>query len=166
MVAGRHAGRGRAAGPGPAGFIEAPAAAGDGEPVTGAWRWARLPEPDLSEQPAHVQSWELTRFQAYEQWLADMTVGRVFERAAGFLNLAARRPGSVVSGRGWLGGAADGLLGGGHDLALARDLFQAAAGRFGQHQREQRAEGGDACGEQQGAAQPQRTLQDGEQEHA
>jgi hypothetical protein len=50
-----------------------------------------LPEPDLSEQAAHVQSWELTRFQAYEQWLADMTVGRVFERAAGFLNLAAGR---------------------------------------------------------------------------
>jgi hypothetical protein len=74
-----------------AGFIKAPAATGDGEPVTAAWRWARLPEPDLSEQAAHVQSWELTRFQAYEQWLADMTVGRVFERAAGFLNLAAGR---------------------------------------------------------------------------
>ena len=79
-----------------AGFIEPPSAAGDGEAVTGAWRWTRLPEPDLSEQPAHVQSWELTRYQAYEQWLAEMTVGRVFERASGFLNLAAGRAVSSI----------------------------------------------------------------------
>ena len=74
-----------------AGFIKAPTAAGDGEAVTGAWRWTRWPKPDLSLQPAHVQAWELTRFQAYEQWLAEMTVGCVFERAAGFLSLAAGR---------------------------------------------------------------------------
>jgi hypothetical protein len=71
-----------------AGFIEPPAEA-DTETVTAAWRWAHLPEPDLSEQPAHMQPWELTRFQAYEQWLAGTAVGRVFDRAAGFLNLAA-----------------------------------------------------------------------------
>jgi hypothetical protein len=74
-----------------AGFIEPPAAARDGEAVTGAWRWAHLIEPDLSAAPAHVQPWEMTRYQAYEQWLAGTSVSQVFHRAASFLNLAAGR---------------------------------------------------------------------------
>ena len=31
----------------------------------------------------------MTRYQAYEQWLAGNRVGRVFQRAGDFLNLAA-----------------------------------------------------------------------------
>jgi hypothetical protein len=38
-----------------------------------------------------MQPWVMTRHQAYEQWLAGGSVGWVFQRAAGFLNLAASR---------------------------------------------------------------------------
>src|SRR6201996_9018884 len=72
-----------------AGFIEAPPrVAGEGAARTAAWRWAHLPEPGLEALPPHVQPWEMTRFQAYEEWLAGNRVGQVFRRAADFLNLA------------------------------------------------------------------------------
>ena len=41
--------------------------------------------------PAHLQPWEMTRYQAHDQWLAGNSVGRVFHQAASFLNLAASR---------------------------------------------------------------------------
>src|SRR5579875_1580395 len=72
-------------------FIEPPASVNNGVAVTAAWRWAHRPEPPLSVLPAHMQPWVMTRYQAYEQWLADDSVGRVFQRAGGFLNLAASR---------------------------------------------------------------------------
>ena len=72
-------------------FIEPPASADDGVAVTAAWRWAHRPEPQLSDLPAHMRPWVMTRYQAYEQWLAGGRVGRVFQRAAGFLYLAADR---------------------------------------------------------------------------
>ncbi len=72
-----------------AGFIEPPADAEDGETVTAAWRWAHLPEPGLAALPDHMQPWEMTRYQAYEDWLAGNSMGRVFQRAGDFLNLAA-----------------------------------------------------------------------------
>jgi hypothetical protein len=72
-------------------FIEPPASADHGVVVTAAWRWAHRPEPQLSDLPAHMQPWVMSRYQAYEQWLAGGNVGRVFQRAAGFLNLAADR---------------------------------------------------------------------------
>ena len=74
-----------------AGFIEPPADAGDGDAMTAAWRWAHLPEPGLAALPGHMQPWEMTRYQAYEDWLAGNSVGRVFQRAGDFLNLAASR---------------------------------------------------------------------------
>ncbi len=73
------------------GFIEPPASVDNGVVVTAAWRWAHRPEPPLSELPAHMRPWVMTRYQAYEQWLADDSVGQVFQRAGGFLNLAASR---------------------------------------------------------------------------
>jgi hypothetical protein len=72
-------------------FIEPPASVGNGAAVTAAWRWAHRPEPQLSDLPAHMRPWVMTRYQAYEQWLAGGSVGQVFQRAAGFLNLAAAR---------------------------------------------------------------------------
>jgi hypothetical protein len=75
-----------------AAFIEPPARGGDGAAMTAAWRWAHLPEPELAAMPAHIQPWETTRYQAYEDWLAGNTVGRVFQQAADFLNLAGGRP--------------------------------------------------------------------------
>jgi hypothetical protein len=74
-----------------AGFIEPPADTEDGDPVTAAWRWAHLPEPELAGLPGHMQPWEMTRYRAYGNWLAGNSVGRVFQRAGDFLNLAARR---------------------------------------------------------------------------
>jgi hypothetical protein len=74
-----------------AAFIEAPGIAGDSVAMTAAWRWAHLPEPGLEALPSHVQPWEITRYQAYEEWLAGKAVGRVFQRAADFLNLAGGR---------------------------------------------------------------------------
>ena len=38
-----------------------------------------------------LQPWEMTRYQAHDQWLAGNSVGRVFHQAASFLNLAASR---------------------------------------------------------------------------
>ncbi len=74
-----------------AAFIEPPVPGGDGPAMTAAWRWAHLPEPELTDTPAHVQPWEMTRYRAYEEWLAGNAVGRVFQRTAGFLNLAGSR---------------------------------------------------------------------------
>ena len=75
----------------PYGFIEAPDRAGPGVAVTAAWRWAHRPEPQLAGMPARMRPWVMTRYQAYEQWLAGARVGQVFQRAGGFLNLAAGR---------------------------------------------------------------------------
>ena len=72
-------------------FIEPPASAGHGVAVTAAWRWAHRPEPDLAALPAHMRPWVMTRYQAYEQWLAGGSVGQAFQRASGFLNRAASR---------------------------------------------------------------------------
>jgi hypothetical protein len=74
-----------------AGFIEPPADAEDGDTVTAAWRWVHLPEPELAALLDHMQPWEMTRYRAYEDWLAGNSVGRVFQRAGDFLNLAASR---------------------------------------------------------------------------
>ena len=74
-----------------AAFIEPPTPGGDDAAMTAAWRWAHLPEPELADTPTHVQPWEMTRYQAYEEWLAGKAVGRVFRRAAGFLDLAGGR---------------------------------------------------------------------------
>jgi hypothetical protein len=72
-------------------FIEPPAVARGCELPPAAWRWAHLPEPELTAMPVQVQPWEMTRYQAYEQWLTGSPVGLVFQRAAGFLGLAASR---------------------------------------------------------------------------
>ena len=74
----------------PGHFIEPPGSA-TAETVTADWQWVHRPEPDLSELLAHGQPWELTRYQAYEQWLAGDSVGQVFQRAGDFLNLATSR---------------------------------------------------------------------------
>ena len=75
-----------------AGFISPPADAnGHGYGVIAAWHWNRVPEPALDLLPSDVRSWERSRYQSYQAWLADSIVGDVFERATSFLNLAAAR---------------------------------------------------------------------------
>jgi hypothetical protein len=75
----------------PGHFIEPPAPTGPAEAVTADWRWVHRPEPDLTELLVHGQPWEMTRYRAYEQWLAVNSVGPVFQRAAGFLDRATSR---------------------------------------------------------------------------
>jgi hypothetical protein len=77
-------------------FISPPAGT-NGHGTTGAWHWNRIPEPALDLLPDDVRSWEQTRFQAYQTWLAGYSIGEVFQRATGFLNLAAARVTVVTS---------------------------------------------------------------------
>ncbi|MGN6681529.1 MAG: hypothetical protein ACTHKL_27490 [Streptosporangiaceae bacterium] len=58
------------------------------ERVTG-WRWMPVPEPALALLSSRGQTWEMTRYRAYQDHLAEHTIGETFARAAEFLQLAA-----------------------------------------------------------------------------
>lgn len=64
--------------------------------VPAAWNWNHIAEPALDDLPDDVRSWERTRYQEYEAWLAGNVVGDVFQRATGFLDLAVARVASVA----------------------------------------------------------------------
>jgi len=64
--------------------------AGEG-PVTG-WVWKPMAEPALASLSPLGQSWEMTRYQAYQAQLAGHTIGETFGGAAAFLKLAAAGP--------------------------------------------------------------------------
>jgi hypothetical protein len=53
-----------------------------------AWTWKPVPEPALGALTARGRSWELTRYQAYQDRLAGRTVGEIFTQAVAFLNMA------------------------------------------------------------------------------
>ena len=79
-------------------FISPPAGPnGHGSGVIAAWHWNSIPEPALSQLPDDILSWERDRYQAYQSWLADHVIADVFQRATGFLNLAAVRVAAVAS---------------------------------------------------------------------
>ncbi len=79
-------------------FISPPGGArGQGYGVPAAWHWNQIPEPALGELPDDVRSWERTRYQEYQAWLAGNIVGDVFQRATSFLNLAAVRVAAVAA---------------------------------------------------------------------
>ena len=61
------------------------------------WVWKTVPEPGVASLPPRGQAWEMTRFRSYETGLAGHTVGETFDRAAGFLKLAAARRPVVVT---------------------------------------------------------------------
>ena len=58
-------------------------------PITD-WTWQSLPEPPVESLPPRGQEWEMSRYQAYEGYLARRTIGETFNRAAAFLVLASR----------------------------------------------------------------------------
>jgi hypothetical protein len=60
----------------------------DAEPIT-AWTWKQVREPELASFSPRGQTWELTRYHAYQTQLAGHPIGEVFSRAAAFLELAA-----------------------------------------------------------------------------
>jgi hypothetical protein len=74
----------------PADFIEpAESRSGPGDAGIMAWTWKPVQRPALAPLPPRGQAWEMTRYRAYQAQLAGHTMGETFERAAGFLLLAA-----------------------------------------------------------------------------
>jgi hypothetical protein len=64
-------------------------------PVT-AWTWKPVPEPALTALLPRGQEWEMTRYRAYQAYLAGRTTGEIFDRATGFLTLAAAAATSIT----------------------------------------------------------------------
>jgi endogenous inhibitor of DNA gyrase (YacG/DUF329 family) len=63
--------------------------AGGDAPIT-EWTWRSLPEPAVGALPPRGQEWELSRYEAYMDRLADRRVGETFGRTADFHDLVAR----------------------------------------------------------------------------
>jgi hypothetical protein len=78
-------------------FIEPspPSRGADEWPVTG-WTWKSVPEPALASLPPRAQSWEMTRYRAYQAQLAGYTIGEIFGRAVTFLELTAAKAPSIT----------------------------------------------------------------------
>jgi hypothetical protein len=76
-------------------FIEPGAAGPDSAKggVTG-WAWKPVPEPALGSLAARGRAWETMRYRAYQAQLAGHPIGETFERAAGFVQLAAAQAAS------------------------------------------------------------------------
>jgi hypothetical protein len=72
------------------GARSAPAGSGEaGTPLVTSWLWKPLPKPSLDSLRPRSRGWEMSRYRAYQRWLAGQTVGRIFDRTAEFLTLAA-----------------------------------------------------------------------------
>jgi hypothetical protein len=69
-------------------------AAGEGR-ITG-WTWKPVPEPALASLSPRGQEWEMTRYRAYQAYLAGHAIGETFGRATEFLKLAAANEPSVT----------------------------------------------------------------------
>jgi hypothetical protein len=52
------------------------------------WWWMPVPEPPLEALPERAAHWELTRYRAYQDYLAGRRAEDVFEQATAFLKLA------------------------------------------------------------------------------
>jgi hypothetical protein len=68
--------------------------AGEGR-ITG-WTWKPVPEPALASLPPRGQAWEMTRYRAYQAYLAGHAIGETFGRATEFLKLATANELSVT----------------------------------------------------------------------
>jgi hypothetical protein len=80
---------GMRAGPGDAEVIE-PWAGGPASSVLAVWQWRPLPEPALRSASLRARDRQMSRYQAYEVYVARRSVGEVFGRAAAFLTTVAR----------------------------------------------------------------------------
>jgi hypothetical protein len=69
-------------------------AAGEGR-ITG-WTWKPVPEPALASLSPRGQEWEMTRYRAYQAYLAGHAIGETFGRATEFLKLATANEPSVT----------------------------------------------------------------------
>jgi len=55
------------------------------------WTWKPVPDPAFASEPPRGRAWEMTRYRAYQAYLAGRTTGEVFDQAAAFLELAAAK---------------------------------------------------------------------------
>jgi hypothetical protein len=62
---------------------------GGDAPIT-EWTWRSLPVPALATLPPRGQEWELSRYEAYQELLADRPVGETFTRTSAFHDLVVR----------------------------------------------------------------------------
>jgi hypothetical protein len=62
--------------------------AGGDAPIT-EWTWRPLPVPAVQTLPPRGQDWELSRYEAYQDLLAGLTVGETFGKTSRFLDLVA-----------------------------------------------------------------------------
>jgi hypothetical protein len=67
-------------------FIRPGADDGGRAPIT-EWTWRSLAAPTLETLPPRGQEWELSRYRAYQEWLAGRPVGETFSLASSFLRL-------------------------------------------------------------------------------
>jgi hypothetical protein len=77
-------------------FIQPGAGSRTGEaenPLVTTWLWKPLPKPSLDSLRPRSRGWEMSRYRAYQRWLAGQAIGRIFDRAAEFLTLAAELAG-------------------------------------------------------------------------
>jgi hypothetical protein len=65
-----------------------PGADGTDDAPIAEWTWNSLPLPAVETMPARGQEWELSRYRAYQDWLAGHTVGEIFDRSAAFVTQA------------------------------------------------------------------------------
>jgi anti-sigma B factor antagonist len=56
--------------------------------ITG-WTWKRVPEPALARLAPRGQAWEMSRYRAYQAYLAGQTIGTTIGRAVTFVTLTA-----------------------------------------------------------------------------
>jgi endogenous inhibitor of DNA gyrase (YacG/DUF329 family) len=63
--------------------------AGGDAPIT-QWTWRSLPAPAVATLPPRGQEWELSRYEAYQEVLADHSVGETFGRTGDFHHLVVR----------------------------------------------------------------------------
>jgi endogenous inhibitor of DNA gyrase (YacG/DUF329 family) len=58
-----------------------------GDATIGLWTWRSLPAPTVETLPPRGQEWELSRYDAYQELLANRAVGETFARTANFHGL-------------------------------------------------------------------------------
>src|SRR6266567_2011023 len=64
------------------------------------WSWKSPPKPALAQLTPRGQAWELTRYEAYQEYLAGRAIPETFARAATFLNRTATRAALIAAPQG------------------------------------------------------------------
>jgi hypothetical protein len=68
-------------------FIQPAVEAGGRDAPITEWTWRSLPEPAVATLAPRGQEWELSRYQAYQDVLAERRIGETFGRTADFHDL-------------------------------------------------------------------------------